>query len=50
MSNYDDWCSDCAMYGDDYYIDENGERVCRCSTCPFNDYDDYDEEDCDGID
>ena len=44
--SYDDYCVDCVAYGDDYYTDEEGNLVCRCSQCSFND----DEEDCDGAD
>ena len=32
----DDFCYECTGYGDDYYIDENGELVCACDDCPFN--------------
>ena len=44
MSDYSDWCADCAAYGDDYYRNEDGELVRRCSVCGFND---DDEEYCD---
>lgn len=30
---YDDICYECTGYGDDYYIDEDGDLVCACSTC-----------------
>ena len=33
--NYD-WCNECGGYGDDYYMDENGELVCNCPDCPMN--------------
>lgn len=28
-----DYCYECTGYGDDYYIDDNGELVCRCDEC-----------------
>lgn len=33
-----DWdvCYECGGYGDDYSIDENGELVSNCESCPFN--------------
>lgn len=43
MSVYDDYCIDCAAYGDDYYRNEEGEIVCRCSQCSFNNEDDDEE-------
>lgn len=36
----DDWkydpCYECGGYGDDYSIDDNGDLVLNCNTCPFN--------------
>ena len=32
----DDYCYECKGYGDDYYIDENGELVSACDECPNN--------------
>lgn len=32
----DDYCYECGGYGDDYYVDENGEFVCRCPECSMN--------------
>ena len=34
----DDWdyCYECTGYGDDYYVDDDGELICRCKECPFN--------------
>ena len=32
----DDYCYECQGYGDDYYVDDYGELVCRCSECTFN--------------
>ena len=31
-----DRCYECSGYGDDYYIDDDGELVCACEDCPFN--------------
>lgn len=31
-----DYCYECSGYGDDYYMDEYGELVCRCPECPMN--------------
>ena len=44
MDDWDDYdvCYECTGYGDDYYIDKNGELVCACDECPINgrDYED----------
>ena len=32
----DDYCYECGGYGNDYYMDENGEPVCRCPECAMN--------------
>jgi len=39
---YDDdvWCYECMAYGDDYYLNDEGELECRCEECPFNPYND----------
>ena len=29
-------CYECTGYGDDYYLDENGEWVSACDDCPLN--------------
>ena len=29
-------CYECTGYGDDYYLDDNGELVSACDDCPFN--------------
>lgn len=42
---YEDYCYECGGYGDDYYIDDDGELKCRCPECPFNDWEDEDESD-----
>ena len=31
-----DPCYECGGYGDDYYVDDNGELVWNCPDCPFN--------------
>lgn len=31
-----DYCEECSIYGDDYYIDDDGEHVCRCPECNMN--------------
>lgn len=33
-----DWerCYECTGYGDDSYVDENGNFVSNCDTCPYN--------------
>lgn len=44
MDWYDDYCYECGGYGDDYYVDDDGELVCRCPECPMNpDRDDMDD-------
>ena len=35
---------ECSGYGDDYYMDEDGELICRCHECPMNPNYDYWEE------
>ena len=37
--NYDsDYCYECRGYGDDYYMGEDVELVCRCPECPFSEF------------
>lgn len=49
MDEYDDVCYECSGYGDDYFINDDGELECACPTCPFNknrfddDWDDWDD-------
>lgn len=31
-----DPCYECQAYGDDYYVDDDGELVCACDGCPFD--------------
>lgn len=40
-----DHCYECRGYGDDYSMNEYGELVCNCDTCPFDKWKDdpYDE-------
>ena len=38
MSEMSDRCYECQGYGDDYYEDEDGNLVCACDDCPFNDW------------
>lgn len=38
-----DWCYECTGYGDDYYVDENGELQSACDDCPHNGWDEWDE-------
>lgn len=39
-----DYCYECEGYGDDYSVDENGELVHNCETCPSNPFiDDWDD-------
>lgn len=39
INPWEDHCYECGGYGDDYSVDENGELVCNCFTCPFGGYD-----------
>ncbi len=32
----DDICYECGGYGDDYYVDKNGDFVCACDSCINN--------------
>lgn len=36
MNEEFDYCEECGIYGDDYYIDEDGGLTCRCDECPLN--------------
>ena len=42
-----DWCYECTGYGDDYFLNDEGELECACPTCPHNrsyfDDDDWDD-------
>lgn len=31
-----DHCYECGGYGDDYFINDDGEMESACPTCPFN--------------
>lgn len=37
-----DYCYECSGYGDDYYLNDDGELVCRCPECPNNREDEED--------
>ena len=44
MDDSYDYCYECSGYGDDYYVNEDGDLVCRCGECilnPINDSTDY---------
>lgn len=36
MDEMDDQCYECTGYGDDYYLDEDGNWVSFCDECPYN--------------
>ena len=36
MTDYER-CYECSGYGDDYYVDDNGELISACNGCPYND-------------
>lgn len=38
VSAYDDYCYECGAYGDDYFINDEGDLECYCMRCPFNSY------------
>lgn len=40
-----DYCYECGGYGDDYFINEDGDLECYCPQCPMNPdrYDDWDD-------
>ncbi len=40
----DDYCYECTGYGDDCYINDDGEWVSRCPECPYNPDVDREEE------
>lgn len=42
--DYDDRCYECTGYGDDYFMNEDGEYVSYCPYCPFNPLHDDDDE------
>lgn len=42
-----DYCYECGGYGDDYFVNEDGELESACPTCPHNRFghiDDYDDD------
>ena len=40
---YEDYCYECTGYGDDYYIDDDGELVLRCPECPYGESEEEDD-------
>lgn len=36
----DDYCWECSGYGDDYFINDDGELECYCPYCSQSGYDD----------
>ena len=44
MYDWDDICYECTGYGDNYEESEDGELICRCSTCSFNTDREWEEE------
>lgn len=32
----DDKCYECTGYGDDYYLDDDGNLISACEGCPYN--------------
>ena len=36
MDDYAMICNDCTGYGDDYYLDGEGNWICACDDCPYN--------------
>lgn len=38
-----DRCYECEAYGDDYFVNDEGELECACKTCPYNTI--FDDED-----
>ena len=41
---YEDRCYECGGYGDDYYMDDDGEWVKACDDCPYNPLIDWEED------
>ena len=33
-----EYCYECGGYGDDYFINDDGELECYCFQCPFSPY------------
>lgn len=31
-----DYCYECSGYGDDYFVNDDGELECFCAQCPHN--------------
>ena len=41
---YADVCYECGGYGDDYFVNEDGELESACPNCPFNNFGRLDED------
>ena len=39
-----DVCYECGGYGDDYYINDDGDLECRCPICPNNPFRDPEDD------
>lgn len=39
-----DYCYECRGYGNDYYMDENGDLICYCPECQFNPFKEEERE------
>lgn len=39
-----DWCYECTGYGDDYFLNDEGELESACPTCPHNLFGRLDED------
>ena len=37
----DDKCYECTGYGDDYYLDDDGNLISACEGCPYNRKDEW---------
>lgn len=37
----DDKCYECTGYGDDYYLDDDGNLISACEDCPYNRKDEW---------
>lgn len=45
LSECVDYCYECEGYGDDYFINDDGDIECYCQHCAFNQYEDEEWED-----
>lgn len=44
MNFTSDRCFECRIYGDNYYEDEDGNYVCACDDCSFNEREEQEHE------